>query len=304
MIDDRPRLFAYKTAPRFDGLAALDAFDPTPHADELSFEVWSEALEPGWDEAQTFTYVDGHAGIMLLDRSGGRVALARVAENGTGVDIIRRAEEVEAAPAWDTVSRINRIDGTTPALMGYARETGATWMIGPDPTGPDALRLGGPAGLPPGWAHLQVLERPDGLLIFGQDDISGTAQLLGAIDDEDKFLQLWSEDWRAGETLVELLPAPSSALFVYDPTTGGWEIRALGPAGSTLDAEGAWRTGFTVILPFMLADVPHVLGYDAETGEVEVLRLSGTDGEVVWSHEWSEGWDVTRPLLWGARSAN
>ncbi|MEL6423274.1 MAG: hypothetical protein AAFQ42_12635 [Pseudomonadota bacterium] len=36
MIDDRPRLFAYKTAPRFDGLAALDAFDPTPHAADAS----------------------------------------------------------------------------------------------------------------------------------------------------------------------------------------------------------------------------------------------------------------------------
>ncbi|MEO0619005.1 MAG: hypothetical protein AAFZ01_06970 [Pseudomonadota bacterium] len=303
-IDDRPGLFAYKTAPHFDGLAALDAFDPTEGADELSFEQWSEPLEPGWTDVQSFTFIDGHAGLLFVDATGQRIALGRVREDGSGVDIMRRAEDVASTDEWTMISRISRMDGTTPALMGYNRETGATWMIGPDPTGPDALRLGGPAGLPPEWDHLHILERQDGLIIFGQNEEGGSAQLMAAVDGEDRFLQLWEEPWRPGERLIELLPAPSSAVFVYEPGTGGWEVRSLGPTGSELAAEGGWRTGFSVLLPFNMHTGQHVLGYDASTGEVEVLRLNGQDGEVVWEYRWSEGWDVQRPLQWAARASH
>lgn len=301
MIPHRPGLFGYKTEPHYDGLAALDGFDPTPDADEVSYEQWSEILEPGWTDIQSFTYADGHAGLLFVDGSGLRTALARVHEDGQGVEIVRRSDGTDAVGAWTKLSRINRMDGTIPALMGYDGNTGATWMVGPDPTGPTALRLGGPAGLPPGWSHMHVMERQDGLVIFGQNEGSGTAQLMAAVDDEEHFLQIWEEQWRPGETLIELLPAPSSAVFVYDPGTGGWELRSLGPTGSELETEGAWRTGWTVLLPFAMNKKNHILGYDAETGEVEILRISGTDAEVIWEFEWSEGWTIQLPLFWGPK---
>lgn len=301
MIPTRPGLFAYKTESHYEGLAALDGFDPTPGAEEVSYEQWSEILEPGWTDVQSFTYADGHAGLLFVDRTGERTALGRIREDGTGVEFARRAEGIEAVGHWDLIGRINRMDGSVPALMGYERETGATWMIAPDPTGPSALRLGGPAGLPPEWAHIHIMERPDGLVIFGQSEETGRAQLMAAVDNEDHFLQIWEEEWRPGDTLIELLPAPSSAVFVYDPGTSGWEVRALGPTGSELITEGAWRTGWTVLLPFAMGAKNHILGYDAETGEVEILRLDGENAEVIWEFEWSEGWSVQRPLFWGQR---
>lgn len=301
LTEHRPGLFAYKTEAHYDGLAALDGFDPTPEADELSYEQWSDVLEPGWTNVQSFTYADGHAGVLFVDGSGRRTALGRVREDGQGVDIVRRSDGTDAVGQWTHIARINRMDGTVPALMAYEQDTGATWMVGPDPTGPAALRLGGPAGLPPGWSHMHVMERQDGLVIFGRDETSGTAQLMAAVDGEDHFLQIWEEDWRPGDTLIELMPAPSSAAFVYDPGTGGWEIRALGPTGSELISEGAWRTGWTVLVPFVMADKHHILGYDAETGEVEVLRMHGEDAEMVWESEWSEGWTIQLPLFWNKR---
>jgi len=301
MTSLRPGLFAYKTASHYDGLAALDGFDPTPGVDEMSFEMWSDHLEAGWTDVQSFTYVDGHAGLLFADQTGQRTALGRVREDGQGVEIVRRSDGTDAVAGWDIIARINRMDGTVPALMGYGQETGATWMVGPDPTGPSALRLGGPAGLPPGWSHMHVMERPDGLVIFGQNEQSGTAQLMAAVDNEEHFLQIWEEDWRPGDTLIELLPAPSSAAFIYDPGTGGWEVRALGATGTELALEGAWRTGWTVLLPFTMDKKHHVLGYDGETGEVEILQLDGQDAEVIWEFEWSEGWSIQRPLFWATR---
>jgi hypothetical protein len=145
------------------------------------------------------------------------------------------------------------------------------------------------------------MEREDGLVIFGQNAESGVAQLIGAVNAEDQFLLIWEEEWRAGDLLIELMPAPSSAVFVYDPTTGGWEIRSLGPTGSELAKEGAWRTGWTTLLLFTMAQKNHVLGYDAETGEVEILRLEvdNADAELIWEYRWSEGWTIQLPLFWG-----
>ncbi|MGI9406463.1 MAG: hypothetical protein ACR2O4_08840, partial [Hyphomicrobiaceae bacterium] len=298
-----PGLFAYKTASHYEGLAALDGFDPDPDAEEMSFELWSNVLEPGWTDVQAFTFTDGNAGLLFVDTSGLRTALGRVRDDGQGVDVICRSEETDVVGQWNHIGRVNRLDGTVPALMGYEQDTGGTWMIAPDPTGPSPLRIGGPAGLPPGWAHIHVMERPDGLMIFGFNEESGLAQLMAAVDNEDNFLLIWDEEWRAGEMLVELMPAPSTALFIYDPATGAWEVRSLGPTGSEFAAEGAWRPGFTVLLPFTMNQKPHVLGYDAETGEVEILRLDGEEAEVVWQFRWSEGWTLQVPLFWGTRQA-
>lgn len=290
----RPGLFAYKTDPQYAGMAALDWFDPDPNAAEMSAELWSGPIEPGWSHAASFTDNDGVPCVFKFNQDDQIVGIDRVRADGSGLDPCHTQQLTDAR--WDIIAGLQVDDRRSTRLYAYQNDGGLCWPIDVTAGGAPGIVIAEPFRMPGGWSQICVTEQDGQTRLIGYGETDNSVAL---VDPEAPGDAIWTERWARDWSLMAVLAEPHDGVFMYRSADGAWQLRELGPDRSIVAAEGVWRTGWSVLLPFTLDEAAHVLGYDAETGDVEVLRFYRQDWvKVVWNFRWSPGWSIQIPLLW------
>lgn len=271
-----PGLFAYKTDPSYDGMAALDWFDPTPNS-ELSAELWCGNLSPGLTHAAKFSPNSENLGqrILLGDCATQSLTIATVAKQdgwSTHID-----DPISIPFPWTGLYSSNLAN----TAIAYNSSSGEILQ----------LNCQG-ASLKPSDHAVEFIKGLDsmcishsGFVVGVQQDGSGS-KLLG--------FQNWSADnaWEhrldsISKPYVAFLPGDVSLVVVSE---GAWETLTLNDDGLSGLNSGNWNPDFSVFVVFTLNETHHCLGYDPTTGQVEVIRLD--TGDSVWQFCWSLGWDL------------
>ena len=94
----------------------------------------------------------------------------------------------------------------------------------------------------------------------------------------------------------------SSYYIAYNSLTGARNIDRINAAGTGASTVmgGSWTRGWTQLVPFKLGNVQHVLLYRGGSGEVKILKITGSGDDVVLSTvsqtTWSTGWTHIVPM--------
>jgi hypothetical protein len=76
-------------------------------------------------------------------------------------------------------------------------------------------------------------------------------------------------------------------------------INAAGNGSATV-LGGSWTRGWSQLVAFKLAGVQHVMLYKGGTGEVRIIKITGSGDSVtisdVWSSTWATGWTHIVPI--------
>lgn len=294
-----PGLFAYKTDPHYAGAAALDWFDPDPNADEISAELWSGPIEPGWTHAAGFTDDAGSACVLKYNRDIRVLGIDRVRPDGSGLDPCHNQPCDAGEDQWDLIAGLQVDDKRSQRLYAYHRQSGFCRTIDVASDNEPAVRFGDRIAIGKEWSQLCGAVHDGKSCLIGYAAGDGSVAIIDPVTSDDQGMKGF---WDAGWTLLTVLAQPHTGVFLYGADTGNWELRSLSTSPAGHLGSGVWRTGWSVILPFTLNETGHMLGYEARTGDVEILRL-GKEGnrqnaEVIWRFRWSPGWTIQIPLLW------
>jgi len=291
-----PGLFAYKTDSRYAGAAALDWFDPDPDADEMSAELWSGPIEPGWTHAAAFTDDRGIACLFKYNRTTQTMAIDRVRADGSGLDTCHSQENEGAKGQWDLITSLQVEDPRSARLYAYDRKSGFCRALDLSAGDEPSIAIGQGFGVGSGWSQLSVVEHEGRVHLISYAATDGSVSIIDPqAPDGPAMTGKWDTNW----SLMAVLAPPHDGVFLYRTDDGAWELRNLENTPHAVIETGVWRPGWSVTLPFTLNGMAHVLGYEADTGDVEILRLdTQRNAEVVWRFRWSPGWAIQVPLFW------
>ena len=291
-----PGLFAYKTAPEYGGMAALDWFDPDPDAAEMSAELWSGPIEPGWSHCATFMDDGGAACVLKVDASSRTIGTSRVRRDGSGLDALGAQSLENGLETWSLLAALQTATEQSRTIFAYDGTGGTCRELTVLGDASPTVSLGDARRVSAGWTQLNVVELAEEMCLLGYNTSDGGAAL---VSPDASMATVWKENWQPGWSLMSVLSAPFEGVFLYKSEDGSWQLNDLNTESAIHRSAGAWRPGWDVLLPFTLNGSPHVLGYENQSGDVEILKLDDAgQGEVVWTFRWSAGWSIQLPLHW------
>jgi hypothetical protein len=300
----KPGLFAYKTAPEYDGAAALDGFDPDPSAKEMSLELWTGRWDTGWSHMAPYTDAQGNACVLSCNATQGRLQLSAIAQDGQGTRALS-ADRSDDYTGCNFVTCVSPSEGGQQSFLIGTTADASARVLTLAPDGHDISALSAAVDFPCTKATQVIRSHgvdEDLLLCLSPGGVTQALNLQGLQDGG--HTTLWTDtrdiDWSHG---VVVRPGQHQ-IFAYCSASGAWQLCTVGTLGPIWLEGGTWREGLDTFVPFQMSGFDHVLGYQSESGDVEILRFhegAGNAAEVVWKFRWSAGWDIQVPLRWGIR---
>jgi hypothetical protein len=119
-----------------------------------------------------------------------------------------------------------------------------------------------------------------------------------AIAAVDTYNDTWSKGW----TSFAPFQLDGQQYFLcYKSESGRYSIdrvAADGTSETSTFGQGSWPAGYTTVMPFVWSDAPHMLVYNAGTGDVAFHKIAGASQatEQIWSGSWSKEWTSFTPL--------